>query len=149
MNFNILKLCLAGFLGFAATQAAPTKSQYDFDKTTSNITSLLAQKNIPIFAEFDHSANAQKAGLELRPTKVIVFGNPKVGTLLMQENQALAFELPLRVLVWQDLENNVWVEATDMQQLAQKYGIQNAKVVQNISKLLAEILHHSTGNQQR
>lgn len=67
----------------------------------------------------------------------------------MQENQALAFELPLRVLVWQDLENNVWVEATDMQQLAQKYGIQNAKVVQNISKLLAEILNHSTGNQQR
>ncbi|RDU72308.1 DUF302 domain-containing protein [Helicobacter aurati] len=119
------------------------KSRYDFDTTINNVYTFLTQRNIPIFTEFNHSKNAQEAELQLYPTKVIVFGNPKVGTLLMQENQQIGIELPLKIIVWEDSKRNVFVTSTDIKNLARQYRLTNNNVVENIAQLLTEILNHS------
>ncbi|WP_305862563.1 DUF302 domain-containing protein [Helicobacter cholecystus] len=118
----------------------PIKSQYDFIKTYENLKSFLMGKNTPIFAEFDHYANAQDVGMKLNATKVIVFGNPKVGTFLMQENPAISLELPLKVSIYEDNHHNVYVVYTDINDLAKKYKIKNQQVVKNINHFLQEMI---------
>ena len=70
----------------------PVKSQYDFSTTLTKVKDSILKRNIPIFAEFDFTSAAKNAKLELAPTKTIVFGNPKVGTFLMQENPNIALQ---------------------------------------------------------
>lgn len=88
---------------FSQELTADIPSQYDFKETLIKLKEYLGEKNLKIFAEIDHSKEAEKVGLNLAPTKVLIVGNPKVGTALMQENQAIALHLPLRILVY---ENN-------------------------------------------
>lgn len=85
------------------------RSHNSFSTTLNQLETELHRRQIPIFAKFDHAANAQQVGLSLRPTTVLVFGSPQVGTLLMQENQSIALDLPLKLLVWEDAERNVWI----------------------------------------
>ena len=82
------------------------ESKYSVPETIARLKANLAAQNVPVFATFDHGANAQGAGLSLRPTQVRPYpGSPKVGTKLMQEQQSAAIDLPLRVSVWQDARN--------------------------------------------
>lgn len=120
------------------------KSQYDFYTTLNKAKDSISKRNIPIFAEFDFTSDAKNVKLELEPMRVIVFGNPKVGTLLMQENPNIALELPLKILVYQDASNNVFIKTTDIEQLAKDYKIGNIKVIDNISSLLNEIIGESS-----
>lgn len=144
---KILKFILSMFIvANIANATEAVKSKYDFETTMKNIKNIMTEKKIPVFAEFDHAKNAKDVELELNPTSVIVFGNPKVGTFLMQENQKIAIELPLRISVWKDAKNNVFVNSTDIKSLAKQYNIKNTKVVDNINNLLAEIIKSSTGN---
>jgi uncharacterized protein (DUF302 family) len=77
--------------------------------TALRLKALLAQKNIQLFADIDHAAEAGKVGLPLRPTRVLIFGNPRAGTPLMQSRQTLGLDLPLRILVWEDTAGKVWL----------------------------------------
>ncbi|CBG40461.1 DUF302 domain-containing protein [Helicobacter mustelae] len=120
------------------------QSKQNFETTYENIEKFLKEKNIAIFAEFKHSDWAKDVGEPLNPTKVIVFGNPKVGTALMRENQKIAIELPLKIAIWQDKSGKVFVSATDIRGIAKKYGIKNQKVIDNIAKLLEQILQNAT-----
>lgn len=70
---------------------------------------LSSLKEVPWFAMFDHGRNASEVGMKLPPNKVIVFGSPKVGTLLMQQDPSISLELPLRISVWEDADGKVWV----------------------------------------
>ena len=74
----------------------------DVDETVARLELALKAQKVPVFAEFDHDDNARKADMTLRPTHVLVFGNPKVGTKLMQAGQSAGLDLPLRVTVWED-----------------------------------------------
>jgi uncharacterized protein (DUF302 family) len=85
------------------------------------LTALLAQKGIEVFAHIDHTAGAEKVGLSLRPTQVLMFGNPKAGTPLMQGRQTIGLDLPLRVLVWQDESDKVWL--TYWRDLARRHHV--------------------------
>ncbi|MDO5089073.1 MAG: DUF302 domain-containing protein, partial [Leptotrichiaceae bacterium] len=85
------------------------QSSFDFEKTVEIIKSRLAEKKATIFSTVDHKKNADGVQLQLRPTTVIIFGNPKVGTLLMQENQKISFELPLRISIYEDENGKVQV----------------------------------------
>jgi uncharacterized protein (DUF302 family) len=69
----------------------------------------LAKRDMTVFARIDHAANAAAVGLSLRPTEVVLFGNPKGGTLLMQDQQPAGIDLPLKALDWQDAEGKVWL----------------------------------------
>ncbi len=78
-------------------------------ETIGRLESLLMQKQIQVFARIDHAAGAEEVGLSLRPTQVLIFGNPKAGTPLMQSQQTIGLDLPLRVLVWEDTAGKVWL----------------------------------------
>ena len=94
---------------------------------------------IPIFAEFDHYQNAKEVNLDLRKTTVIVFGSPKVGTLLMQANQNIALELPLKLLVMEDNSGNTIVRFKKMKYTAKEYNLENNEIVVKIDQLLENI----------
>jgi uncharacterized protein (DUF302 family) len=78
-------------------------------ETVERFKALLAKKGIRLFAHIDHAAEAAKVGLPLRPTQVLIFGNPQAGTPLMQSRQTIGLDLPLRVLVWEDEAGTVWL----------------------------------------
>ena len=82
---------------------------------------LLRQKAIPVLADIDHAGLAQEVGLSLRPTRLLIFGNARGGTPLMQSTQTIGLDLPLRVLVWEDAEGKVWLTYHRPEYLAQRH----------------------------
>lgn len=120
------------------------ESQFDINTTLRNIQTLLKKNNIPVFAIFDHDKNATEVGLNLRPTKVIVFGSPKVGTLLMQENQGIARELPLKITLLEDDKGRVWVSFSNVKEMAKKYGLENHPIVGKMQILMQNLVKNSS-----
>jgi len=98
-------------------------SRYSVDETLQRLEAMLHERNITIFALVDHSREAQKAGLQMRPTKLLIFGNPKGGTPLMQAAPSIAIDLPLKALVWQDEDGRVWLTYNDPAYLQHRHGI--------------------------
>lgn len=116
------------------------ESQFSVAETMARIEQTLHTMNIPVFAKFDHGKNAEEVGLQLSPNQVIVFGSPKVGTALMQENPSISIELPLRISVWEDKNGSVWVGFPLMKQMAANYGMENNPVVAKMQTLLEKIV---------
>jgi uncharacterized protein (DUF302 family) len=92
-------------------------------ETVERLKVLLAQKGIAVFAHIDHAAAAENVGLPLRPTQVLIFGNPKAGTPLMQARQTVGLDLPLRALVWEDAEGKVWLTYRPVAGLARAHHL--------------------------
>jgi CubicO group peptidase (beta-lactamase class C family)/uncharacterized protein (DUF302 family) len=105
------------------------ESKYDVAETVARIKSALAADKVPLFSVVDHSENATHAGLQLRPTAVLSFGNPKVGTRLMVQNQAIGLDLPLHLLVWQDERGRIWIGYPRLDELADRYGIKDPATI--------------------
>jgi uncharacterized protein (DUF302 family) len=91
--------------------------------TVERFKALLAKKGIHLFAHIDHAAEAKKVGLQLRPTQVLIFGNPTAGTPLMQSRQTIGLDLPLRALVWEDEAGKVWLTYHPLDFLAQLHHV--------------------------
>merc|ERR1711970_618660 len=111
------------------------------EEAVERIKAKLEEKGFNIFTTVDHSTNAAGGGLELRPTTVIIFGNPNVGTKLMQCAQEYAIDLPQKVLVYEDMEGKVWAAINNQEYLADKHGAMGCdtlveKVNGKLSKLL-------------
>jgi uncharacterized protein (DUF302 family) len=98
-------------------------SPYAVDETVKRLESILAQRGVQVFALIDHSGEAEKAGMKMRPTKLVIFGNPKVGTPLMVAAPTLAIDLPLKALVWEDEGGKVWVTYNSPEYLQQRHGV--------------------------
>ncbi len=107
-------------------------SNHSVDETMRRLEQLLQQKGVALFARIDHSGEAAKAGLEMRPTKLLIFGSPKAGTPLMQASPTLAIDLPLKALFWQDAEGKVWLTYNDPAYLQQRHGVP-AELLPNIA----------------
>lgn len=120
------------------------ESKFSVDETVSRLEKLLGEQKVPIFATFDHADNAHKVGMQLRPTKVIVFGNPRVGTKLMQSSQAVALDLPLRLSVWEDERNRVWVGHHAMDRLAAEYNVKDPATVLALERVLDKLVARAT-----
>ncbi|SOE95950.1 Uncharacterized conserved protein, DUF302 family [Burkholderia sp. D7] len=90
------------------------QSKYDFEATVSRLKAALAAHGVTLFADIDQSAAATKAGASLRPTRLLLFGNPKAGTPVMEANPHAALELPLKAVVWEDSGSAVWVDYQDV-----------------------------------
>lgn len=121
------------------------ESKFSVEETVKRIEQQLQGMDIPIFAKFDHGKNAEEAGLKLPPNQVIVFGSPKVGTKLMQENPAISIELPLKISVWEDKNGKVWIAYTQMDRLAAEYGLEQEPVVGKLKQLLEKIVTKASG----
>ncbi len=98
-------------------------SRFTVDETVRRFQSLLTQRGIEIFALIDHSGEAEKAGMKMRPTKVIIFGNPKGGTPLMIAAPTLAIDLPLKALIWEDEKGKVWISYNTPEYLQKRHSI--------------------------
>lgn len=108
----------------AAEELAVKPSKYTVKETVDRLAAALKDKGITPVARVDHAAAAKAAGLELRPTEVLLFGNPKLGTPLMQANRHIAIDLPMKVLVWQDEAGKVWIAYTPAETLKARYKIE-------------------------
>jgi len=126
--------------GLDSDKIVTQESKFGVDETATRLEARLKAMNTPVFAIFDHAENATRAGLQLRPTKVLVFGNPKVGTRLMLDDQAAALDLPLRILVWQDERGRTWLGYHAMSQLGTDYGIKDTATLGALDQALARLV---------
>src|SRR5438477_7195320 len=84
-------------------------SNHSVDETVEKLKGILQAKGVTLFALVDHSGEAAKVGMKMPPTKLLIFGNPKAGTPLMLAAPSSAIDLPLKILVWEDGQSNVWI----------------------------------------
>ncbi|HZL20305.1 MAG TPA: DUF302 domain-containing protein [Polyangia bacterium] len=98
-------------------------SHWSFGETVGRCVAAIEAHGLSVFARVDHAKNAASVGMALRPTELLIFGNPKGGTPLMQENQVSGLDLPVRALVWQDAEARVWLTYNDPRWLAARHGL--------------------------
>jgi uncharacterized protein (DUF302 family) len=98
-------------------------SSHSVDETVAKAEALLREKSVKIFALVDHSGEAKAAGLEMRPTKLLIFGNPKAGTPLMVASPSAAIDLPLKLLIWEDADGKTWVTYNSPKYLLDRHAL--------------------------
>ena len=114
---------------FATEGMISIKSAHTVAVTADRLEKILTSKGMTVFKRIDHAAGAQKVGKTLRPTELVIFGNPKVGTPLMLCSQSVAIDLPQKALIWQDEAGQVWFSYNDPAYLALRHNIQGCDEV--------------------
>ncbi len=107
------------------------QSQHSVDETVMRLENLLEAKGVKLFALIDHSGEAEKAGMKMPPTKLLIFGNPAAGTPVMLAAPSIAIDLPLKILVSEDSEGAVWLSWNSPEYLQQRHGVP-ADLLKNI-----------------
>jgi uncharacterized protein (DUF302 family)/uncharacterized membrane protein YidH (DUF202 family) len=118
-------------------------SNHSVDETLEKLKRILQTKGVTVFAVVDHSGEAEKTGLKMRPTKLVTFGNPKAGTPLMLATPSAAIDLPLKILIWEDAQGKVWVSYNSPAYLQERHGfpkelLQNVAVVETLASSAGE-----------
>ena len=98
------------------------RSAHSVDETVEKLKGILQAKGVSLFALVDHSGEAEKAGLKMRPTKLLIFGSPKAGTPLMLAAPSVAIDFPLKILVWEDGQGAVWLSYNSPAYLQERHG---------------------------
>jgi uncharacterized protein (DUF302 family) len=107
-------------------------SNHSVDETVEKLKGILQAKGVTLFALVDHSGETEKAGMKMRPTKLLIFGNPKAGTPVMLAAPSSAIDLPLKILIWEDREGKVWVSYNSLTYLQERHGLPK-ELLQNIA----------------
>jgi uncharacterized protein (DUF302 family) len=107
----------------AADGLITIRSSYGPQDTMNRLEAAVRAKGMTVFARIDHAAGAAAVGLSLRPTELLIFGNAKGGTPLMQSTQTIGIDLPLKALVWQDASGSTWLSYNDPSWLAKRHGL--------------------------
>lgn len=105
------------------------KSTYDVKETASRLEAVLVKKGMTVFARIDHASGAKKVDMQLRPTELVIFGNPKVGTPLMLCDQNVAIDLPQKALIHEDAEGQVWLTYNNPAYLAERHQLKECSAV--------------------
>ncbi len=131
----------------AAEGLVTTASNFGPEETLDRLKSEIASRGLTLFAVIDHAKGAEEAGLSLRPTTVLIFGNAKGGTPLMQANQTMGIDLPLRALVRQDDAGKTWISYNDPVWLARRHGLglEPEQVAANLRSGLEAIIKIAAG----
>jgi uncharacterized protein (DUF302 family) len=111
---------------------ATIRSDHSVVQTVTKLEEMLKAKGVKLFALIDHSGEAEKAGMHMRPTQLLIFGNPKAGTPLMVAAPSIAIDLPLKLLVWEDADGKVWISYNSPAYLQARHGLPQ-ELIQNIS----------------
>lgn len=130
-------LLFMSFPAFAADGLVALKSPHAAKATMDRLEKALKEKGLTIFARIDHSAGAAKIGKQLRPTELLIFGNPQGGTPFMECAQTAGIDLPLKALVWQDTSGQVWLGYNDPEYLARRHGAAQCPAAAGLKKALA------------
>lgn len=151
----IKRILLSLVLGLAATQAfaeangvITLQSQSSVSETLDKLDANLQAKGMNIFVRVDHSAGAKKVGKDLADTQLLIFGNPKIGTPLMQCQRSVAIDLPQKMLAWQDDDGKVWLSYNDPLYLAERHGVNMDNpcypILERVSKALNNFATQAT-----
>ncbi len=142
----IRSISLALLLGLAATSSwsadglIAVKSTLSVKDTSNKLEELIKQRGLTLFARVDHAAGAAKVGKTLRPTEVLIFGNPQGGTPLMECAQSMGIDLPQKALAWEDDKGQVWLGYNDPAVLARRHGVPDCPAVGAVAKGLAGLV---------
>ncbi len=105
------------------------KSPHGVSETLDRFEQAVRNKGMTVFTRIDHAAGAARVGKVLRPTELLIFGNPNIGTLLMQSNQTAAIDLPMKALAWKDAQGQVWLAWNDPAWIARRHGVSDRDAV--------------------
>ena len=144
-------LLLALALGLAPSQAAAEdgliskRSPHGVSATLDKLADILKDKGITVFARVDHSAGAADVGMDLPATELLIFGNPKLGTPLMQAERTVAIDLPMKAMAYEDADSQVWLVYNDPAYLAERHGIEDrAQVIAKMTGALDQLTDAAT-----
>ncbi|MBC7780750.1 MAG: DUF302 domain-containing protein [Proteobacteria bacterium] len=140
MKFVHILTSVALLLAASATSAADgliaVKSPYSAKETMDRLEGVVKQRGLNVFARIDHAAGAAKIGKTLRPTEVLIFGNPQGGTPFMECAQSVGIDLPLKALVWEDGSAQVWLGYNDPEYLGKRHEVPSCQVAATLRKTL-------------
>ena len=122
-------------------------SHFDPKDTMDRLEAAIRAQGMQVFARLDHAAGAAQAGLELTPTELILFGNARAGTPLMQANPTVGIDLPLKALVWQDAAGRTWLSYNEPSWFAQRHGVgsQTDQILETMAATLKAISEKAAG----
>ena len=143
----LLSACFVGTVMVGGAVAAETNlkttaSRYSVTETIERIEKAVVEKGMRIFARIDHGEEAKKVGLEMKPTILLIFGNPKGGTALMLAQPTAAIDLPMKALAWEDKDGKVWLTYNTSTLLNQRHGVPEdlAWKIQPVETLLEAVV---------
>ncbi|MBK1721243.1 DUF302 domain-containing protein [Thiocystis violacea] len=142
---HILALVLGLLIASTASTASAVdgvltvKSPYSAKATMDRLEQIVTERGLKVFARIDHAAGAAAVGKSLRPTELIIFGNPKGGTPFMACAQTVGIDLPLKALVWEDAQGQVWLGYEDPVYIAQRHGVPDCPVVETLGQALSGV----------
>lgn len=121
------------------------KSAYSVQETADRLEAVVTEKGMTVFIRIDHARGAENAGMDLLPTELILFGNPKVGTALMRCDRRVAIDLPMKALIWQDESGAVWYSYNAPEFLAGRHTLSDcAEVLKKVQTVLANFARSAT-----
>lgn len=121
------------------TEYKSTTSDFSVMETESRLVQRIEEQGWHVFARINHSGEANKRGLTLRPTRLVLLGNPKIGTLLMHDQQSVAIDLPVKVLIFENEQGNVQVLYNSMESLKKRHGLTDEVTMEKISEFLMNL----------
>jgi uncharacterized protein (DUF302 family) len=124
-----LLLLLPLALNVSAAELVRKASPHDVKGTMDKLEQIVKKKGLTVFARIDHAGGAKKVGMTLPPAEVLIFGNPKMGTLIMQSDIRAGLDLPLRVLIYQDADGKTWITYHNPQSLKKSYEVGKVKAL--------------------
>jgi len=141
----LLSIILTMSLAYADNGLVNVKSPYAVKKTTDRLETALKEKGMTIFARINHSEGAKKVGIDLPATELIIFGNPKVGSPLMNCNRTVGIDLPQKALIWKDENGQVWLSYNAPQYLAKRHDLKECmEVIKKVEKALSNFSKAAT-----
>jgi len=148
-KLTVIVFMVAGSLfvspGFAQDGLVAVKSAHDVVTTADRLENILGEKGMKVFARIDHAAGATSIGKEMRPTELVIFGNPKIGTGLMLCAQSVGIDLPMKALIWQDQNGDTWLGYNDAAYLKGRHAMTGCDpVIEKVSGALANFAAAAT-----
>jgi len=132
-------VCFAG-VALAAEGLTAVRSPYGERETMDRFVAVASKAGMNIFARIDHAAGAKKVGRALRPTEVLIFGNPKSGTPFLECSQTVGIDLPMKLLVWTDESDQVWIGYNDPAWIGHRHGVESCPAISTLSQGLRKMV---------
>lgn len=150
---SVLLLCAMSTFAFAEGHSSngmiTVKSHHSVKVTLDRLEAVLKKKGITIVTRWSHDAGAKKVDIALRPTELLIFGNPKLGSHMFTSNQTAGIDLPLKALAWEDEKGQVWLTYNDPQYIADRHGIKDrAEIVKKMTGALAKLTGKAAGKDE-
>jgi uncharacterized protein (DUF302 family) len=141
----VMSIILTMSLAYADNGLIDVKSSHAVNETADRFEAALKEKGMTIFARINHAEGAKKAGMDLPATELIIFGNPKVGSPLMNCNRTVGIDLPQKALIWKDENGQVWLTYNDPQYLAKRHDLSKCmQVIKKVEKALSNFATAAT-----